>query len=200
VADVLNILAGAETTLSIDPGRDVLLPVRPDWLNRALRLCVSVLATGMLAMRLGLPVQTSMVSAVILGTTADPRALEQKSLLRAAAAALGGVYGLVALWILAVLPELALMVLLLFLALFYGSYLAQTSGTYGYIGMQLGLVVPMVLVVPAYEVADLGKAMQRLLCVVFGGFVALVFQVLWPQVAAPPSPVSPEERGSEPRP
>jgi uncharacterized membrane protein YccC len=201
VSDVLNILAGAETTLSIDPGHDVLLPVRPDWLNRGLRLSVSVLATGMLALRLGLPALTSMVSAVILGTTADPRALQEKSLLRAAAAALGGVYGLVALWILALLPDLALMVLLLFLALFCGSYLAQTSTAYGYIGMQMGLVVPMVLVVPAYEVADLGKATQRLLCVVFGGFVALVFQILWPQVAAPPpSPLSPEERGSEPRP
>jgi uncharacterized membrane protein YccC len=186
VAELLNFATGAEQTVALQPGGQPLLPLRGDWLNRSLMLTTLSLATPFLILLSGLPVLTTTTSTIVLGAAPDPRALRTKGLLRAAAPVLAGVYCVVILLIVARLPSFALLLTFVFLGLLVACYLAQT--TLGYAGLQMGIVLPMTLVVPATEVANLGTAVQRLIGIIVGFGVALLFQLLWPGFARQTAP------------
>jgi hypothetical protein len=65
--------------------------------------------------------------------------------------------------------------------MFLAAYLTRTGGTYSYAGLQMGLVLPLVVVVPPSEFGSLEGAFQRLegiaaalgASILVGGFWAL---------------------------
>ena len=195
VAEIINFGTGAEQSLALDPGHQPLLPVRADWLNRAVMLTVSSFTAMFLANGAGLPAGPTTITAAILGAAPDPETFRQKSFLRGMAVVIGIAYSVVVLVILIRLTIFPLLLLFLFLGLFVGTYIAQAMPKLSYLGMQLGIVLAQVLAVPASEVADLGKAYQRFAGIIGGFLVAFAFQFLWPALP-PPQPATPAEKAN----
>lgn len=189
VIELINFGSGAEKSLAIKPGGQPLLPLRPEWISRSFMIVTTTFAALFLGWLASWPIGPTIVSTIILAATPSPEALEQKGIQRAAAVVVITLYSVTVLMVLTRIPGLGLLMLFLFLALFLGAYVAQTSVRYSYVGLQVGIVAPMVLIVSPAEVADLRKAIQRLLGIIGGFAVAIVFQELWPfNWQSPPAP------------
>jgi uncharacterized membrane protein YccC len=180
-AEVVNFLTKAETSVSVRPGGQPLFPLRGAWLSRALRLTLTSFTAIFVPLWTGLPLTTTAVAAVALATAPDVRGLGWKGWLRILAVLLGSVYALVCLIVLAHLESFAVLALMIFLGMFAGTYIAHAYPTYSYLGLQLGIVLGQVLVVPANEVADLNRAMLRLIGALAGVLIAWAFIQIWPQ-------------------
>jgi uncharacterized membrane protein YccC len=188
VANAVNWLTGAEFDLTIHTEGSPLLPLRPDWLNQAVRMTVIALAALLAAVGFSLPEIPTMVSAFILGSVTDLPTLHKKGWQRAAAPVIALAYGFVVVVLLHHLPYFSLLLIAIFAAQLTSTYVTRTSANYSYVGLQTGLAIPMVLVSPPGELSDLSVALQRLTGVMAGFAVSLAITVFWPVV--PPPPVS----------
>ena len=83
------------------------------------------------------------------------------------------------------MPFFVLLAALLFLGMLLASYLARAGGASSYAGVQMGLVLPMILVVSPAECGNLWAAISRVLGVVIAVVCSLavkgVVAVVWPR-------------------
>jgi hypothetical protein len=83
------------------------------------------------------------------------------------------------------LPHFFLLLALLFLGIFLAAYLTRVGDTYSYAGLQMGLVLPLVLVVPRPEFGSFTSVMQRLEGIVIAVAATLLVGGLWPRFKPP---------------
>jgi uncharacterized membrane protein YccC len=181
VAAVVSWLSGAERDLRIQVGTVPLWPLRGDWLSQSLMLAVTVLLTLLGAHVIGLPPEKSAISVMLLTVTPHVQAMILKGELRLVGALLGVVWALVTFVVVGALPHLPLLAALLFLGQFVAAYLTRTAGEYAYAGVQMGLVLPMLVVAPPAEFGSLTPAIERLEGIVLGLVAAVVVASLWPR-------------------
>jgi hypothetical protein len=193
VADLVTWLAGAESDLRIRVGDAPLWPVRGDWLSQSLMLAVTVLLTLLGAHVLGLPPAKAAISVMLLTVTPHVQAMLLKGQLRIAGLLLATAWALVTFLVVRLLPHFLLLAALLFLGQFVVTYLTRTAGRYSYAGLQMGLVLPMVVVAPRAEFASVTPAVQRLEGVLLGLLASVLVAGLWPRfpLADQPAPVPP---------
>jgi uncharacterized membrane protein YccC len=202
VADVVTWLAGVERDLGIDVGVAPLWPVRGDWLSQSLMLAFTVVLTLLGAHQLGLPPEKAAISVMFLTVAPHIQAMIQKGELRIVGALLATVWSLVTFLLVESLPYFALLAVLLFLGQFLATYLALRGGKYSYAGLQMGLVLPMVVVAPRSEFGSITVAAQRLEGILLGLAASIVVAGLWPRfptrdttvaLPPPPAPAAPGE-------
>ena len=200
VAALVSWLSGAERDLGIQFGHAPLWPIRGDWLNQSLMLAVTVLLTLLGGHALGIPPEKAAISVMLLTVTPHVQALVLKGELRLAGAFLATVWAVVTFVLVVLLPHFALLAALLFLGQFVAAYLTQTTGKYAYAGLQMGLVLPMLVVAPPAEFGSFTPVVQRLEGVLLGLAASVVVAVLWPRfpladepAPAPPPPTLPGE-------
>jgi hypothetical protein len=191
VADVVTWLFGAERDLGIRFGEAALWPLRGDWLSQSLMLAVTVLLVLLGAHALGLPPDKAAISVMLLTVTPHVQALILKGELRIAGLLLATAWGLGMFLAVGLLPHLPLLAGLLFLGQFLAAYLTRTAGKYSYAGLQMGLVLPMVVVAPPAEFGSFAPAIQRLGGILPGLVASVVVAVLWPRFPLAPAPVLP---------
>jgi uncharacterized membrane protein YccC len=120
-------------------------------------------ALAQLATRLlDLPTGPALVSVTMLTVVPDLQALLRKGQLRIAGVVLGAGWGFGAFLLLNYLPHFLLLMALLFLGMFVAAYITRVAGEHSYAGLQMGLVLPMILVVPPSQFSNLTPAVQRL--------------------------------------
>ena len=83
--------------------------------------------------------------------------------------------------IIGLLPHLPLLAALLFLGQFMAAYITRVAGSYAYAGVQMGLVLPMIVVVPRSEFGELTPAVQRLEGILLGLAASVIVAMLWPR-------------------
>jgi hypothetical protein len=199
VADVVTWLFGAERELGIKLGEAPLWPLRGDWLSHSLMLAVTVLVTLLGAHALGLPPEKAAISVMMLTVTPHVQAMIQKGELRIAGALLATAWAAITFVLVGLLPHLPLLGALLFLGQFLAAYVTRTAGRYSYAGLQMGLVLPMLIVAPRPEFGSLTPAIQRLEGILLGLVASVIVAVLWPRfpvtdtAAALPPPALPEK-------
>lgn len=181
MADVVVWFSAAERDLHLDPGTQPLFPLRTDWLVHAVMMMVTVFSTILTCRLLELPIAKAIVSVMILTAAPDLQGVLLKGKLRLGGAMLGAAWGLGSFLILSRLPYLSLLAVLLFLGLFVAAYLTRILGAKSYLGLQMGLVIPLVLVVPPDEFGSLGGVMQRIEGVLIALACTLVVAGLWPR-------------------
>lgn len=181
VADLVTWLAGFERDLHIKLGEAPLWPLRGDWLNQSLMLTVTVFLTVKLADALNLPIVNSAISVMILTITPNIQSLIRKGELRIAGALMASIYALGMFIVLALEPYLALLATLLFLGQFFATYITRTGGAFSYAGLQMGLVLPMLVVAPPSEIGDLASALERLQGILIALATSLLVGGLWPR-------------------
>jgi hypothetical protein len=81
--------------------------------------------------------------------------------------------------LLAQVQRFVLLEMLLFLGMFLAAYLTRASRTYSYAGLQMGLVLPMLLVVPLRELGSIAAVLQRLEGIVVALAALLLVGGLW---------------------
>jgi uncharacterized membrane protein YccC len=200
-ADMVTWLAGAERDLGIRVGDNPLWPVRGDWLSQSLMLGVTVLLTLVGAHMLGLPPEKAAISVMMLTVSAHMQALILKGQLRIAGLFLATAWALGTFLLVGLLPYFPLLACLLFLGQFVAAYLTRTTGKYAYAGLQMGLVLPMLVVAPPTEFGSVTPAVQRLEGILIGLAASILVAGLWPRFplrdepapAPPPPPVFPGE-------
>jgi uncharacterized membrane protein YccC len=199
VAAVVSWLFGAERDLGIRFGDAPLWPLRADWLSQSLMLAVTVLLTLLGAHALGLPPAKTAISVMLLTVTPHLQALILKGELRIAGLLLATAWAVGTFVVVRLVPHLALLAGLLFLGQFMAAYLTRTAGKYAYAGLQMGLVLPMLVVAPPAEFGSFAPAVQRLEGILLGLVASVVVAGLWPRfpladrVAPVPPPVFPGE-------
>ena len=199
VADVVTWLFGAERDLGIQFGQAPLWPVRGDWLNHSLMLAVTVLLTLLGAHAIGLSPTTAAISVLVLTVTPHMQAMILKGKLRLAGAFLAVGWAVATFLVVGLLPHLPLLAGMLFVGQFVAAYLTLTMGKYAYAGLQMGLVLPMLVVAPPEEFGRFAAAVQRLEGIVLGLLASVVVAALWPRfplentTAAAPTPIFPAE-------
>jgi uncharacterized membrane protein YccC len=181
VADLVTWLAGAEADLHIRFGEAPLWPVRGDWLSQSLMLAVTVSLTLFAAHILGLPPDKAATTVLLLTVAADLQALMLKGQLRIAGLVLATVWSLVIFLVVGMLPHLVLLAALLFLGHFVATWLTRTVGKYAYAGVQMGLVLPLVVVAPPGEFGSVTPALQRLEGILIGLVASILVAALWPR-------------------
>jgi uncharacterized membrane protein YccC len=181
VADAVTWLFGAEREIGIHFGGAPLWPVRGDWLSQSLMLAVTVLLTLLGAHALDLPPEKTAISVMVLTVSPHLQALILKGQLRIVGLLLATAWGLGIFLVVGLLPHFPLLAGLLFLGQFVADYLTQTTGKYAYAGLQMGLVLPMVVVAPPAEFGRITPAIQRLEGVLLGLVASIVVAGLWPR-------------------
>jgi Fusaric acid resistance protein family len=203
VADIVNWLAGSEGDLGLELGNTPLFPIRGEWINQSLMLSVTVLVTLVGAHVIGLPPAQSAISVIVLTVAPHLQALIVKGELRLLGLFLATLWGLATFILVGLLPFFPLLVLLVFFGVFVATYFTITGGPYGYAGLQMGLVVPMLVASPPGEFGSVTPAEQRFEGIVLGLVASIVVAGLWPffplseptPVSAPPPPPVPAMPG-----
>jgi uncharacterized membrane protein YccC len=181
VADVVDWLAGAEASLVINVGKEPLWPIRLDWLNQSLMLTVTALVASETARLLGLPVLDSVISVMMLTITPDFQSLVQKGELRVVGAILALLYSLFMILVMAFQPHLILLALMTFLGILLAAYITHAGGVYSYAGVQMGLVLPMIVLNPPEHFGSIAMVVQRLEGIIIAMVVSMIIGALWPR-------------------
>jgi hypothetical protein len=137
-------------------------------------LTATVALAQMMVTFFALPMDATLVSVMMLTIAPDLHALLWKGELRLLGALMAMAYALLSFVILIQLPHFPLFVGLLFLGSYLATYLARTGGDWSYAGVQMGLVLPMILVVPARDFGSMVTGVERLEGVVIAVVCALV--------------------------
>jgi uncharacterized membrane protein YccC len=179
VADLVMWVTGAEQDLRLRAGGDPLLPLHHGRLSHSLQLVVTVALTQLVTGYLNLPTGAALVSVMVLTITPDIQALLRKGELRVLGAALGTAWALGSFVLLAHVPHFLLLEALLFLGMFLAAYLTRASPAYSYVGLQMGLVLPMVLVLPLGEFGSVHAGVQRLEGIAAAVVVSVLVGGVW---------------------
>jgi uncharacterized membrane protein YccC len=180
VAIVAAWISGAERDVRIQVGHEPLLPLRGSWLNQSVMLAVTVILTLLGAHALGLPPDKAAISVLLLTIAPHLQALIFKGELRIAGLLLAVAWGLVTFLLVGLLPHFIVLAAMLFLGELMAGYLTRTRGEYAYAGLQMGLVLPMVVVAPPDEFGLLTPATQRLEGILLGLLASILVAGLWP--------------------
>jgi uncharacterized membrane protein YccC len=181
VAVVVSWLLGAEHEVEIHLGEEPLFPLRIDWLSQSMMLAITVLLTLYGANLLGISPERAAISVMLLTVTPHVQAMIQKGELRIAGALLATAWALGTFVIVGLLPHLLLLACLLFFGQFIAGYITRTAGNFSYAGLQMGLVLPMLIVAPRHAFGSFTPAIERLEGVLLGLAASVVVAVLWPR-------------------
>jgi uncharacterized membrane protein YccC len=179
-ADLVSWVTGAERDLGIRLGEAPLWPVRLDWLSQSLMLVVTVFLTLFGATTLGLPAEKAAISVMVLTVAPHIQALILKGELRLAGLMLAAAWAVATFLLVSLLPHFPLFAALLFLGQFVAGYLARVAGPYAYAGVQMGMVLPLLVVASPGEFGSITPAIQRLEGVVLSLAASILVAGLWP--------------------
>lgn len=185
---LVNYVTGAERTLDIEPGGGDLWPLRAQWVSKGAMVSTGQVLAMFAAWFFQIPPLPTMISATILAlTTDDLGAMTMKGHLRAVGAILGGGYALGSLILLDYLPEFPLLLALNFFGMFLAAFYCKAGGKYSYAFLQMGLVMPMVLIGPDGGMGHFSLAVQRLVGVTAGLVIAEFVFLCWPRFVFQPA-------------
>ena len=105
--------------------------------------------------------------------------LDAKGELRLLGAILALVYGGLTFFIVEYVPYFLVFMGMLFFGMLLAAYLARASETYSYAGLQMGLVLPLALVMPLRECANIHAGLQRLEGIVTAVVMSVLVGGIW---------------------
>lgn len=185
MADLVIWLTGLESEVRVDPGATPLFPLRADWVNHGIMAAVTSLLTLWLTVTLGLPTESAIISVLVMGVMPDVQTEALKGGQRFLGAILGTMMAAVIVFFVARVPHVSLLGALLFVGMLIASYLSRTAGKHAYVGVQMGLVLPMLVVMPPDHFGDLAGGAQRIAGVLSAIAVTVTVATLWPRVPPP---------------
>jgi uncharacterized membrane protein YccC len=189
-ADMVIWLTRAETDTSVNLGHEPLLPIRWQWLNHALMLTVSAMLAVALTQWVSLPTEQALISVFIMAISPDILQDLQKGKLRLLGAIMALGWGLLTFAVVGRVPSLLVFAGLLFFGMLIAGYISRASVGYGYAGVQMGLALPMLVVVRPDELGNIDSLIARLEGIAAALLATLLVGGLWPPFSRPAATAS----------
>jgi len=174
VADLVCWFSGAERDLTIQTSGAPFFPLDRGRLGQCVMLVVTVAISQLFVEYFALPASATLVSVMVLTVVPDLHQMLRKGGLRVLGVLLAMAYAFCSFVLLVRLQHFPLLVVLLFVGSYLATYLAEAGGDWAYMGVQMGLVLPMILVVPSHEFGTMTTALARLEGVVIAMACALL--------------------------
>jgi len=179
-ADLVMWLTTRERSLSIQTGLEPLFPVRIDWLNHSAMLTASAFAVWELTKWLEFPSFQAVNSVFLIAITPNIQEGLRKGELRLLGALLALAWGGLTFLVIVLVPYFLVFMGLIFFGMLLAAYLARASDSYSYAGLQMGLVLPMLVVVPLNEFGDVEAVFFRIEGIICAIGCTLVIGAIWP--------------------
>ena len=144
-------------------------------------LAVMIVVIGDLFFDFPASVETLITAVLVTAAPANIGQAHLKEKLRFLAVIVGGLYSLGVILIVSSVAHFSVFLLLLWLGLFLGAYMASGSERVAYAGFQMGIVLPLILLGADGPPTSFTIAIQRFVGVIIGGVIALfIVHFVWP--------------------
>lgn len=196
VAYLVSWTTHAESDLSIDPGQGSLLPIRAEPLWRAAQLTVTMLLAQYLFFALDMPPDTSTYAVLMMSVIPDFHKMREQTGYYVGGILAGVAYAVPALLLLNRVLHWPMFVVLVALGEFLASYLAQSQGPIKFIGVEMGLIFPLMLVLSLDRVQSPYTTVYNILALFVFTLIAVVVGWVWVAVGLVPEGIDGTARSS----
>jgi uncharacterized membrane protein YccC len=203
VAVLTSWITGSESDMMIHTEGEAIFPLDRHRINHSIMLMLTVATAQITSHFLHLSATTALVSVVMLTITPHFQSLFWKGTLRLEGAILAILYSFIALGVLIRIPSFVLLAVFVFLGIFIAVSLARQSDDWGYAGLQMGLVLPMIMIMPHHQFGSIQNGLERVVGVLVALGSSIIVGFLWAALSpTPPLPILPPAstlpRGREP--
>jgi hypothetical protein len=186
VAYVVSWATYAESDLSIVPGEGSLLPIRAEPLGRAVQLTLTMLLTQYVFFALDMPPDTNTYTLLMMIVIPDFLKMRERTGYYIGGILAGVAYAVPALLLLNRVLHLPMFVALVAFGEFVASYLAQSEGNIKFVGTEMGLIFPLMLVLPLDRVQSPYTTFYNILALFVFTLIAVVVGWAWVAIGLVP--------------
>jgi hypothetical protein len=200
VADLVSWLTIAERDLSIVPGEGSLLPVRAEPLARAAQVTATMLLAQYAFFALDMLPDANTYTLFLMSVIPDYPRMRERTGYYVGGILAGVAYAVPSLLLLNRVLHLPMLVALVALGEFVASYLAQSKGNVRFVGVEMGMIFPLMLVLPLEKVQTPYMTLYNIIALFTYTLIAVIVGRAWVAVGlVPDRPKGPADRPSPER-
>jgi hypothetical protein len=196
VADLVSWITNAERDLSIVPGEGALLPIRGEPLARAAQVTATLLLAQYAFFAVDLPPDANTFTLFLLSVFPDYPRMRERTGYYVGGILAGVAYAVPALLLLNRVLHLPMFVALVVLGEFVASYVAQSKGNIRFVGIEMGMIFPLIMVLPLERVQSPYTTLYNIIALFTYTLIAVVVGRTWVAVGLVPD--RPAEPGRPP--
>jgi uncharacterized membrane protein YccC len=179
VAYVVSWITGAERDLSIVPGEGSLLPIRREPLGRAAQITVTMLLAQYVFFALDMPPDANTYTLFMVSVIPDLQKMRERTGHYVGGILAGVAYAIPSLVLLNRVLHLPMFVALVGLGEFLASYLAQSPGNLKFVGIEMGMIFPLLLVLPCDKIETPSMTFYNIIALFTYTLLAVVVGWVW---------------------
>jgi hypothetical protein len=186
VADLVSWFTGAERDLSIVPGEGSLLPIRGEPLARAAEVTATMLLAQYVFFALDMPPDANTYTLFMMSVIPDYSRMRERTGSYVAGILAGVAYAVPSLLLLNRVLHLPMFVALVVLGEFIASYLAQSKGNIRFVGVEMGMIFPLMMVLPWDRVQTPYMTLYNIIALFTYTLIAVVIGRAWVAIGLVP--------------
>jgi uncharacterized membrane protein YccC len=179
VASLVSWFTGAEHDLSIVPGEGSLLPIRRGPLARSAEVTATLLLAQYAFFALDMPPDANTFTLFMISVIPDYPRMQERTAHYVGGILAGVAYAVPALLLLNRVPRMAMFVALVALGTFVASYIAQSKGNVRFVGIEMGMIFPLLLVLPFDMVQSPSTTFYNIVALFTYTLIAVVVGRTW---------------------
>jgi uncharacterized membrane protein YccC len=190
VAYLVSWLTNAERDLSIVPGHGSLLPIRREPLARAAEVTATMLLAQYAFFALDMPPDTNTYTLFLISVIPDYPRMRERTGYYVGGILAGIAYAVMALLLVNRVLHLPMFVALVVLGEFVASYVAQSKGNIRFVGIEMGMIFPLMLVLPLEKVQTPYQTVYNIIALFTYTLIAVVVGRAWVAVGLVPDRIA----------
>ncbi|HEV3164721.1 MAG TPA: FUSC family protein [Isosphaeraceae bacterium] len=187
VAYLVSWITNAERDLSIVPGEGSLLSIRREPLGRAAQVTFTMLLAQYAFFALDLPPDANTYSLFLISVIPDLQKMRERTGYYVGGILAGVAYAVPSLLLLNRVLHLPMFVALVGLGEFLSSYVAQSTRNIKFVGIEMGMIFPLLMVLPCDKVQTPGTTLYNIIALFTFTLIALVIGRAWVAVGLVPA-------------
>jgi hypothetical protein len=200
VSYLVSWITNAERDLSIVPGEGSLLPIRGAPLGRAAQVTVTMLLAQYVFFALDMPPDTNTYTLFLMSVIPDLQKMRERTGYYVGGILAGVAYAVPSLLLLNRVLHLPMLIALVGLGEFLASYLAQAKGNIKFVGTEMGMIFPLIMVLPCEKIETSSMTFYNIIALFTFTLLALVVGRAWVDLGlVPDRPHEPADRPSPAR-
>jgi uncharacterized membrane protein YccC len=190
VADLVSWLTYAERDLSIVPGEGSLLPIRAEPLARAAQVSATILLAQYAFFALDMPPDANTYTLFLISVIPDYPRMRERTGHYVGGILAGVAYAVPALLLVNRVLHLPMFVALVGLGEFIASYVAQSKGNVRFVGIEMGMIFPLMLVLPLERAQSPYTTLYNIIALFTYTLIAVVLGRAWVALGLVPDRVA----------
>jgi riboflavin transporter FmnP len=179
VAYLVSWITNAERDLSIVPGEGSLLPIRGEPLGRAAQVTATMLLAQYVFFALDMPPDANTYTLFMMSVIPDLQKMRERTGEYVGGILAGVAYAVPSLLLLNRVLHLPMFVALVGLGEFVSSYLAQSKGNIKFVGFAMGMIFPLIMVLPCEQIQTPSMTFYNIIALFTYTLIAVVGGWVW---------------------